>query len=295
MENQETEIVRYSPAKLTATLKVLDKRDDGYNNIEALTVFLPSISDKLEIKLNGSGRLSVDANDDIPVDGENLVSKAIDVFFANERVSSKHIIDSNKIDVLLKKIIPMAAGLGGGSANSAATLNALNHLCDNELTPTELTYLAQELGSDIPACLYSQALIMKGRGEIIELLDDFYIDELEALVVTPAIHCSTPDVYSHYDKIGRPKDDGIEAPESLSGYTHYLVNDLSLAVYDLYEELTEVRDALQSITGQKFILAGSGSSFFCLSDPERVQEMLVNLKESMEPTRFRLCANSPIV
>lgn len=288
-----SEIVRYASAKLTLTLRMLEKRSDGYNDLEAFTVFLPSISDQIKITEDDTKTsFEVVSEDDVPADHSNLVNKAIEIFLDHERIADKEKVNLN-FD--LTKIIPMAAGLGGGSADAAATLNALNFIYNDELTTTELMYMAAELGSDVTPCLYSQALIMRGRGDLIDLVDDFFIDELHALIVTPKITCSTPEVYSHYDKLGRPKDEGIQAHKQLNKYIEYHVNDLAIAAYDLYPDLKEIKNQLEASTGLSFVLAGSGSSFFAIEEPDNIIQAKETLLQSDYANDFRLCENSTII
>ncbi len=287
---------QYAPAKLTLTLRMLDKRDDGYNNLEAFTVFLPELYDVLKVVEDTNPGLSLAETSKhiVEIDETNLIVKAFEKYATHERIVDLF-PEVNEVHLELKKMLPVAAGIGGGSADCAATLNLLNRFCDNELTVTELIYLAQELGSDVPACIYSQALWMKGRGEILDPLDEFYIEDLRAIVVTPNIQCSTPEVYAQYDKIGRPRDEGIEAPAALASVCHNLHNDLALAAYDLNPELLEVKAMLESQTGLSFVLAGSGSTFFALSDPDQAQSSINSLIEMDNSRHFRSLAISEMI
>lgn len=265
-------IAQHALAKLTLSLRILGKREDGFNNLEALTVFLPSVNDVVHVEENDVQDFVISSpqHNLVSLTKDNLVIRARDAYLNHERILDK---DNVQFRILLEKVIPLAAGLGGGSADAAATLNALNRYYDYELTPTELGWLAEELGSDVPACVYSQASWMKGRGEIVDPLDDFYVEDIVACVVTPDIECSTPAIFARYDEMGRPHDEGVEAPVAVRHYVDTLHNDLSLAAYDVFPELAELKRSLRSATDQEFMMAGSGSTLFCLVDTARVDDI----------------------
>jgi 4-diphosphocytidyl-2-C-methyl-D-erythritol kinase len=285
---------RYAPAKLTLTLRMLDKRDDGFNNLEALTVFLPNVSD-IVVASEGTHDfvlMGPAADDSLMQHETNLVVRARNLFEQHERIADLH-DELLTTSLELAKSIPIAAGLGGGSADAAATLHVLNRICGDQLTLTELGWLAEELGSDVPACIYSQALWMKGRGEVVDPLDEFP-EGLHVLVVTPHIECSTPAVYKRYEEMGRPVDEGIEAPADIAHLTKTLHNDLALAAYDLSPELVDIKETLEKETSARFMLAGSGSTLFCVGDKEYVSRSQQKISE-LGMSGLRLCATSELV
>lgn len=293
MENGES---IFAPAKLTLTLRMLDKREDGFNNLEALTVFLPDVYDQLQIVLRNPGDeiLSIYKADgspsDLPNDETNLVIKALKLFASDSRVQ----IPREEIDQIgfkLVKNLPSAAGLGGGSSDAAATLRLLNERFGLPLTEMELADLSSEIGSDIPACVYSRALWMRGRGEIVDPIDRFNADGLNILVFTPELQCSTPAVFARYDEIARPVDVGVQAPERLKRFSSNLHNDLALGAFDLFPELTQLRNDLEQATSMQFRLAGSGSTLFAIGTAEEIEKAMQKVRDFSS----RLCAVSRII
>jgi 4-diphosphocytidyl-2-C-methyl-D-erythritol kinase len=282
----------FAPAKLTLTLRMVDKRADGFNNLEALTVFLPGINDCIEISsreeeghflqiFNSDGSQS-----DLPVDGNNLVSKAYGLF-------SRH-IDVPELSFKLTKTIPSAAGLGGGSADAAAVLRALNEFTESPFSISELVDMASEIGSDIPACVHSKALWMKGRGEIVEEISNFNFEAIRVLVITPRLKCSTSEVFAKYDAIGRPIDSGLQAPVGIESFSQDLHNDLALAAYELFPELVDLREFLKSQTQLPVQLAGSGSSMYVIGESSKIEDLRATIEKTPQSQDWLLCCTSSI-
>lgn len=264
-------------AKLTLTLRVIDKRQDGFNNIEALVSFVDGMSETLSIyeSQNDLSELKViSGGDQLDVGPSNLVNVAIKKF--------SKVLNSRDFHCELEKQIPVEAGLGGGSVDAALTLRMLNEIYGDPFSIDQIMEIASEIGSDVSACVYSQLCWMRGRGENISPVEAADLEGLAALVVTPSIRCATPLVYQNYDVMGRPSDDGFESPPELVKITSTIHNDLSLSAYDLYPELVNYKKELENITGRKFQLAGSGSTFFTLGNETELNQMLneLNFPES---------------
>ncbi len=289
-----------APAKLTLTLRILDSTNDGYHNLDALTVFLPGLTDVIEV-IDRSAQdpfLTISHTDgsvsDLPRDNSNLVVRAWEKYCEHVNVDEYGLTN---IGFHLVKLIPHAGGLGGGSADAAATLRLLNQLCDDALLITDLLSLAIELGSDVAACIYSHAVRMQGRGDRVDPLGepDFH---MSACLVTPQVHCPTPDVYRRYDEIGRPVDEGVPAPDTMKAHTQTLHNDLALAAYDLFPELVAFKKQLEDRTGASFMLAGSGSTFFTLGDQETTNSihrlLMSEFTDEEGMSNLRLCAVSSL-
>src|SRR3989304_2381903 len=132
-----------SPAKINLTLNVVSKRKDGYHNLE--TIMIPvSLWDEMEILTTNSKKIKIICdNKELPVDDDNIINRAIRLLWD---------VTGLKIGVLvkLKKNIPVAAGLGGGSTNGASVLLALNKLWKTGLTISRLTEIGKKLGADVP-------------------------------------------------------------------------------------------------------------------------------------------------
>jgi 4-diphosphocytidyl-2-C-methyl-D-erythritol kinase len=213
-----------APAKLTLSLRVTGVRDDGYHLIDAEMVSL-DLHDTLEV---GDGdRLEIfdDAGRGLPVDtgDDNLVRRAL---LAVGRAAA----------VRLTKRIPAGAGLGGGSADAAAVLRWAG---------VDDPAVAASIGADVPFCVVGGRARVRGIGEVVEPLP--FVARAFTLL-TPPFGCSTPAVYAAWDALGGPTADGA--------------NDLEPAALQVEPRLEEWRGRLGDATGERPVLAGSGSTWF---------------------------------
>lgn len=247
-------------AKLTLSLRVLGTRDDGFHELEALSVSLGSPSDLVEVALRGDGRFTLQvagATGDVPTDAQNLAVAAV-------RTLARRVEPGAAARVRLEKAIPAGAGLGGGSADAAAGLVAVTHLLPAETEGVDLDGLAADLGSDVPFCLRGGMAWMRGRGEIIEPVGA-HVPPFGVLVAVPRERLSTPEVYERWDALGGPiSERRLPVPPGLAPILDDRVNDLEPAALDLAPGLADFRDALEAVAGAPALLAGSGSSYAVL-------------------------------
>ncbi|MFC1724203.1 4-(cytidine 5'-diphospho)-2-C-methyl-D-erythritol kinase [candidate division KSB1 bacterium] len=249
-----------SNAKINLGLNVLNKRDDGFHNIE--TLYIPvTLYDELTIEQNENIFLQTD-NSDIPVDERNTVYKAA--------VLLKNRFKNNYgCSIFLKKHIPHGAGLGGGSSNAAFTLTGLNELWDLKLSLDELSDIALEIGSDVPFFLLNRPAIGKGRGEILEPVE--FNLKFKALLIYPNTIIDTGKVYNKvkidltnkeknatfFTKIGELQElDGLNA----------LKNHLESVVFREYPQIKLLKNDLYNDGAVFSSMSGSGSTVFGLFD-----------------------------
>ena len=211
-----------APAKLTVSLRVVGRRDDGYHLIDAEMVSL-DLADELLFE-PGDGLVVRDASGlPVPVDDDNLVRKALG---AVDRAAH----------VTLTKRIPAGAGLGGGSADAAAVLRWAG--CDD-------IDVAASLGADVPFCLHGGRARVEGIGEQLTPLP---YEARTYTLLTPPFGVATPAVYKMWDAMNGPKADGP--------------NDLEPAALKVEPRLKRYRDEFEAATGKTPVLAGSGSTWF---------------------------------
>jgi len=184
-------ITVWAPAKLNLTLDVLGRRPDGYHELLSVMQSL-ELADRLELSLIPEG-IEVLGGPDLPSLGDNLVYRAIEVL--QEKTGFR-----GGLRVRLEKRIPVAAGLGGGSADAAATLSAANLLLGLGLTLHQLLGLAAGLGSDVPFCLVGGTILVGGRGEKLSLLPP--APPMWLVLARPALELPTAKVYQAWDRFG---------------------------------------------------------------------------------------------
>jgi len=164
-----------APAKINLTLEILRKRDDGYHEIASVMQAV-SLCDTLTFEL--ASDTTLDCDDATLATEDNLALKAAHLL-------SAHTGYSGGVRIGLVKGIPVAAGLGGGSSDAAATLVALNNLWNLGLPLAELSLMAASVGSDVPFFLHGGVAMVSGRGELVRPLPAIGVDW--AVIVTPAI------------------------------------------------------------------------------------------------------------
>jgi 4-diphosphocytidyl-2-C-methyl-D-erythritol kinase len=252
----------HAPAKINLSLRVLEKRTDGFHAIDTLMVKLAGLSDQLEF--HEAAEFSFHCEDPgIPADGGNLVVKAVRAYEAASGLTCK-------CAITLKKSIPHGAGLGGGSSDAATTLRALDHLHDGTLGPARLHELAAALGSDVPFFLSPGAARCTGRGDIIEAAES--TAPLRVLLVKPDFNVPTADAYSRWSSSHVLP--GINpAPQIIDGFS--LVNDLERPVFGKHRFLAELKQwLLDRHETRAALLCGSGSTVFAVLDDNADAEAL---------------------
>ena len=179
----------FAPAKINLALHVTGQRPDGYHLIESLVTFAivgdeisiePSDRDKLTFSGPFGGRLAADF-------GTNLIIKALDAIRAAAQGRR-----CPPVAIHLTKNLPLASGIGGGSADAAAALKGLNEFWGLGLTEDALMRIGLPLGADVPMCVFGKPLIARGIGEIIEPVD---LPELPMVLVNPGVGVSTPEIF----------------------------------------------------------------------------------------------------
>ncbi|HWP82258.1 MAG TPA: 4-(cytidine 5'-diphospho)-2-C-methyl-D-erythritol kinase [Bacteroidota bacterium] len=263
-------------AKINLGLQILDKREDGYHNIE--TVFHQiNWYDELELERSDSGISLNTASANVPNDETNLCVHAAKLLaeLSGAKAGAR---------ITLKKSIPVGAGLGGGSSDAAAVLLGLNSLWDLHLPPDRLHPLAEKLGSDVPYFLVGGTVYGTGRGETLEPIDlqlPYWI-----LVCTPPVHISTAWAYANFRKNPYLRREDLRAlvtnalsqPQVL---LNKLRNDFESTVFRQYPEVMHLKEKLIRGGADFALMSGSGSSVFGFFSNERyVRELHDRLAQS---------------
>jgi 4-diphosphocytidyl-2-C-methyl-D-erythritol kinase len=219
-----------APAKLTLSLRITGRRDDGYHLIDAEMVSLDLhdtvIIDPRRVGLSVGGPYATG----VPLDGSNLVTRALALV-------------GRRVHVTIDKRIPHGGGLGGGSSDAAAVLR-WGGITD----PT----LAAGIGADVAFCLVGGRARVRGIGDIVDPLP--YVEHAVTLVVPP-LAVSTPEAYRAWDDLGGPHASGP--------------NDLEPAAIAVAPELARWRDRIGDLCGAQPVLAGSGATWFVLGEHDQ--------------------------
>ncbi len=249
-------------AKINLTLDVLDRRADGYHDIRSVMQTI-SIRDDVELEL-GTGQpwaLTCD-KEDIPQDNTNLAWRAAEVFF---RTAKK---DPQGLTIRITKRIPSQAGLGGGSADAAAVLRALNRHYEYPFSVYALAELGAEVGSDVPFCTLGGTALAEGRGERLRKLPD--LPETVFVVCKPDFSVSTPELYRRLDETAiakRPDHKAMEAAIAkgdLGAVAENLWNVFEPVVTEEHLELNYIKSLMNSYGAMGFAMTGSGSAVYAM-------------------------------
>src|SRR2546423_71073 len=179
----------FAPAKINLSLRVLNKRPDGFHEIETLIAPI-SLSDGIQIEKQ-SRWIDFQCDDPtVPSGADNLVVRAAKLFFEQAKIKTG-------VSIALHKKIPHGAGLGGGSSDAASTLMALNELFETNLPREALAKLSESIGSDVPFFIFQSAAICKGRGELVTPMK--LPEPLSILLLKPEFGVSTAWAYQRWE------------------------------------------------------------------------------------------------
>lgn len=242
-------------AKINLGLNVVERRTDGYHNIE--TIFYPiGLSDILEVVPSETCTDYSFSSSGISLGGDpedNLIVKAYRLLRSEYQFPA--------IDISLVKQIPFGAGLGGGSSDAAFMLKALNELFELKITTKKLEKLATRLGADCPVFIRNKPVFATGIGNVftpIELsLKDYFL-----LLVKPDIHVSTPEAYSLVVP-EKPEISLIELiKQPLAEWKNTIKNDFEKSVFVKYPVIEEIKTKLYEMGAVYASMSGSGSSVY---------------------------------
>ena len=252
-----------APAKVNLALHVVGRRPDRYHELESLVVFA-DVADELEAVEASEDRLVVTG----PFAGglgageSNLVSRAVAAF----RTRWPELVRPC-LAITLKKYLPVAAGLGGGSADAAAALRLMAGLSSSAIPAPELLALAATLGADVPMCLVSQPSLVAGIGERLSPLPDF--PQCYVVLVNPLLPVSTADVFrrleAHDNPPLPPLPDPLTRPAQLGIWLEGTRNDLEPAAIALVPAIGELIVRMGDLPGCMLArMSGSGATVFGL-------------------------------
>jgi 4-diphosphocytidyl-2-C-methyl-D-erythritol kinase len=274
-------LVELAPAKINLALHVVGQRADGYHLLDSIVTFA-SEGDRIHIEpaqadsFRLSGRFAAHLAQNEAEGQKNLVLKARDRLRSALREQDKA---APPVAIHLEKNLPVASGIGGGSADAAATLRGLSRFWNSAPEDDALTAIALGLGADVPMCLASQPLLARGIGEEITLLPD--LPSFAMVLGNPLVSVSTPEIFRNLSR-----KDNEAMPIQAGGWARHLAllrNDLEPVARDL---LAEIGALSQMITAQGAWLtrmSGSGATCFGLFDTQDQAVHAANALKRQQP------------
>ncbi|MGE5254666.1 MAG: 4-(cytidine 5'-diphospho)-2-C-methyl-D-erythritol kinase [Planctomycetaceae bacterium] len=249
--------MRYlSPAKINLHLEVLEKRPDGYHEIQTLMQRV-DLFDEMEIHPGGQGIRLIPEGEAVPPGMDNLACQAARLF-CREAGIPEH------LEIRMRKRIPAGAGLGGGSGNAAAVLAALNDLFQTGLNADALMELGARLGADIPFFLFQKPALGRGKGERLSPVS--VPQGLGFLLLIPPFRISTPWAYETFDRLsGGKRKEGTPlraSYETLADLLAILKNDLEIPALSRYPEIGRMKEELLRRGARGALMTGSGPVTF---------------------------------
>ncbi len=271
-------------AKLNLTLDVLDKRPDGYHDLKSVMQTI-SIRDDIQIDLGtGEPWVLTCTKEGIPTDERNLAWKAAKLFF---ETTGK---DPEGLSIHITKRIPVEAGLGGGSADAAAVLRALNRHYGSPFSILALAELGEQLGSDVPFCTLCGTAMAEGRGERLRKLPD--LPDCCFVVCKPQFSVSTPELYRKLDEtvIGKRPDHQAMESAILAGdlgkICENIYNVFDPVVTQEHLELNYIKSIFNSYGSLGQQMTGSGSAVFAIVPDFEYAAVICNMLKDNYPEVF---------
>lgn len=270
------DIVLKSYGKINLGLDVLRRRPDGYHEVKMIMQTV-GLYDILTMEKIAEDKISMSCNlSFLPTDDRNLVYRAAALIKERYQIQT-----GVKID--LKKRIPVAAGMAGGSSNCAAALNGMNQLFDLDLSKEELCELGVTLGADVPYCIWGGTALAEGIGEKLTRIEP--MPKCYILIAKPGISVSTAFVYKNLklDQLERHPDiDGMIGclkQEDLRGICDRLENVLETVTIPEYPIIQKVKEHLMDHDAMGALMSGSGPTIFGIfSDKKAANRALESLR-----------------
>lgn len=253
-----------APAKINLSLDALNKRSDGYHEVEMIMTMV-DLADRIDLTETNDDKITVDVSEGfVPNDQRNLAYQAADLL--KKRLNVK-----KGVSIYITKRIPVAAGLAGGSSDAAATLKGLNRLWQLGLTMDELAQLGSEIGSDVSFCVYGGTALATGRGEIIQSIAS--PPPCWVILAKPPMGVSTADVYK---RLNVNKVEHARTKEMIRAIEHQNFNEicqnlhnvLESVTLDMYPEVRNIKEQMIRFGADGVLMSGSGPTVFGLVEHE---------------------------
>ncbi len=273
-------------AKINAYLNITSRLANGYHSIVSIMQTV-SLCDLVSVELVPAAQtkiaLAVSGSTELPTDSRNLAWRAAECFLQHTHLTAE-------VQINLQKHIPVAAGLAGGSADAAAVLRALNHLCGKPFTTEELSQIGSELGADVPFCVCGGAMLATGVGEVLERVPA--MPSCTLVVAIGEDRISTPKAYAALDEkhnfFDHPREQGADVQELIDLWQNDALAASCACFYNVFEDVipednTDV-DTIKRLMRQSgalcAMMSGSGPAVFGVFEtPEEAEKTSAILQE----------------
>ena len=257
-------------AKLNLTLDVLGKREDGYHDLKSVMQTV-SLYDDITISIGTGKPWNIVCNKEgVPCDERNLVWKAAKVYL--DEVNK----DVDGLEISIYKRIPSGAGMGGGSADAAAVLRALNRYFGEPLSVMQLANMGAKVGSDVPFCVLGGTVMCEGRGEVMRKLPN--MPNCIFVICKPEFSISTPVLYQKLDAVKEPIHPDNAAMElaissgDVTEIVKYIENAFDPVVSTEHDEIAHIKGIYHAHGALASQMTGSGSVVFAVVPDMRSAE-----------------------
>lgn len=266
------EIVEKAPAKINLTLNVLDKRADGFHEMRMVMTSI-DLSDHLTFNKRNDQKVILSSNTAfMPLNRKNIVYQAVQLLKEHHEIKSG-------VDISIDKQIPIAAGLGGGSSDAAAALRGLNRLWRLGHTLDELALIGEQLGSDVPFCIYNKTAYATGRGELIELIHE--IPQCWVILVKPPKGISSWTVFGELDLNVIPQYDHYKMIEAINlndyeGMVQHAGNALEEISIRQQPDIKKIKEKMEKFGADVAVMSGTGPTVYGLTQQYSKAQRIVN-------------------
>jgi len=248
-------MICFPNAKINLGLNIIEKRTDGFHNIETVMLPIP-LFDVLEFQQASEFTIEIFNTDSLAITEENTIFKIW------HKLKQKFEIPAFKVKLI--KNIPFAAGLGGGSSNAAFFLKEINHNYNLEMSENEMESFIVDIGSDCPFFIKNKTAFAEKKGEV---LDELYLNlkGKHLSLIKPNISISTKEAY----KLSRVETPKINIAEVVMGeisrWKHLLKNDFEDVIKPVFPNLNIIKNSLYNLGADYVSLSGSGPTIFAIS------------------------------
>ena len=246
-------MINFPGCKINLGLNITGKRPDGYHNLESFFLPVP-LFDALEI-------IECDDNTTLQISGSELIPDENNLVLKAWHLLKKDFPQLPPVNIFLHKVIPVGAGLGGGSSNGSYMLRLLNDKFSLQLSCEQLLVYALQLGSDCPFFILNKPAMVFGRGEVIEPLK-INLNDYQLLVIFPGMSISTQNIFSLISPSLPLKSIKEIIQQPLDSWKYELKNDFEEIVFSKNPKLKEIKELFYKTGAHYASMTGTGSALY---------------------------------